>query len=769
MRTIVSAKEEETFIWVKVRDDKGTHFESVPFYNYIFIHQSDVGLIPEKSYQWISNVSDSQVFPGYTGLFLNNNTDRGLLRWSLENAGITVYEGDVNAVKRYLTCNPGLDLESQGLKWVMYDIETKDDGLFESDDRGVIIAREPILCIAYKDCDGNVLYLKNNNLDDIYSGECDLLLLHKKVIEQYDICSAWNGKKFDDAYIRQRCELHNISVLFLDYINKMDYMEIIKKNVLGLPSYSLDNVCREILNMGKLGGITAGNGNIFRAWVESFSGDTLLQKYNEQDVELMFQLEQKLNMFGLHKKAAQIAHCLIQDTMNNSDVCDYMVLNKCRERGVISPSKPTIDESAERRKEKILGAEVFCDNPGVHDNVFVLDFKSFYPSTIAMCNICSTTLLSRREPGCVVIPANSLYRSGEMVESGEKYFSNNIQGVVSDVARGLILERDKVKYDKFQYIKSDPDRFREMQLYEKAIKTIANSLYGALAFVNFRWYNFDVASAVTQFAREIINRSRHFAEGMGYVVVQGDTDSIMFKGSDHKVLEDALKVQFDIWAQEMGIREHMIVFEWEKTFHRMISIMKKNYAAIEELVDGAGVPTGDFKVSITGLECIRKDTNPLASTMQRGMIEDILYDRFDYDVFLGGVRLIAEQIKTNTLDSGHLVMTKNFVKPIGEYGRAMIDSKTGAPKINKDGEVRYAPIPAHIVLVKRLIAQGHEFFVGDNIQYIVKSTKPRIEAISVAEYELGSDYDKAYYWGRIITPLNKVLKVTKWDEIPKPL
>ena len=765
MRTLIQAIEQENNIIIKTRNDNNVSFENIPYLTHLFIRNEDMELISDKSYEWIKDIKADNIFDGYTALYLTNNKERGLLRWSLENDGIVVYEGDINAIKRYLISHQDIKINPKGLLWVMYDIETKDDGLFEFDMRGSAIASEPILTIAYKDYEGKRVFLRNDNLDDVFQGERELLIKHKAIMEQYDICSAWNGQKFDDTYIRQRCDVHNIQTTFLDFINKLDYMLVIRKNIVDLPSYALNDVSKELLGTGKLEDIEAGNGNIFRAWVNSFQGDNLLQEYNERDVDLMYQIEKKLNMIGLHMKESELGHCFIQDTLHNSDICDYLMLNICLTKGIISPSKPNTEESAERRKRKILGAEVFCDSPGVHDNVFVLDFKSWYPSTIAMCNICVTTLLSEKKDGCITIPRNYLERKGVPELADTKFFDGSKVGVISDVARWLITERDKVKYAKFEFIKTDPVKFREMQLYEKAIKTVANSLYGALAFVNFRWYNFDVASAVTQFAREIINRTRKYAEDVGYKVIQGDTDSIMFTGPDHKILQEKLKVKFDEWAEEMGIKNHIIVFEWEKTNHRMISVMKKNYAAIEELVDGDGKPTGQFKIKITGLECIKKDTNPLAKLIQKKLIEDILYDRLDTDELYNTVDEVRTALKTNTLNPDYLVMVKSLTKPISEYGKPMIDGKTGDIKLRKDGEIRYASIPAHVILAKNLISKGHEIFIGDNIKYIVKTTKPRIEAISVEEYNKGFEYDAPYYWDRIIKPVQKVLSVSNPDMI----
>ena len=106
MRTLIQAREEETFIWAKFRNDDGTSYEKIPFLNYFYISNNDVAHIPQKCHQYIGDIIGDDVFEGYSTLYLLNNNERGLLRWNLENEGIVCYEADINAVKRFLITNP---------------------------------------------------------------------------------------------------------------------------------------------------------------------------------------------------------------------------------------------------------------------------------------------------------------------------------------------------------------------------------------------------------------------------------------------------------------------------------------------------------------------------------------------------------------------------------------------------------------------------------------------------------------------------------------
>lgn len=813
IKTIVRAKEIPFGVKVKVRENDLVFFEDINFQNYFYVSKEEFpifrDIIYEESKYFLSIEEDNRGVK----LTLKNNFDRYKIKSKLELKGVKLYEADLMTHKRWLI-DSKLNLNSEKLKWLMYDIETKDDSIFEKDMRGSIIAREPILSIAYYDQEGNSYWIKNKNLQNPEQGERELLNFHNKIMKEYDIIAGWNSYRFDDTYVKQRMEFHQISLKEWDFINQLDYMEIVKKNLYPtIPSYSLNNVANHVLGDTKLEGVQAGKGNIYKLWKKSFEGDDQLEKYNIQDVKLMFDMDKKLNFLNLHMKQADIAGCFIQETIHNSEVWDVILLSKYKENNLLAPTKPSKNEVEERKNKCfVAGAYTFCLNPGFHENVDVFDFKSFYPTTITACNICPTTIIKSNLDGLNQIkipedihfvstaPGNWTTRKKDLGNSFEalqsfdeirvsdqkgfdikfapKYFTLEKRGILADTMDMYIEERDKTKY--LAKTETDPVRKMELKSIEWSYKTLANSGYGVMAQQSFRFFDEDVANAITQFCRFTIKKCIEIAEAKGFQVIQGDTDSIMFKNLENKYnikdLEEAFFDYFDRLSDENNIKskkfklthpktgeihekDHFIVFEHEKTFNRMISIKKKNYADLMQEMDGDGNPIGEPKISITGLECIKKDTNPLAKKMQKELIEDILFKRFNSENWLLKISETKVKILNNKLDSQYLIMSKSLNKNIDEYGKATIDSKTGLPKLKKDGTQMFAPIPAHVKLAKKLIEEGQDIYVGDQINYIVKEQKP-IVAISVSEYNNGEDYDREYYWDRIITPIMKILFVT---------
>lgn len=777
--TFVRAVDLPNTIKFKVRTDSGLDYREVPFQNFMYIKTEQYEMHQELLSR-VSNLVSEFVPDGeYTKVYLKNNWLRQKTRATLEENGFTVYEGDVSAFKRYLIQHQQLNLNPWNLQALFYDIETKDDGAFQKDSRGAIIATEPILSIYLEDQNGNGKFFKNENKEDILAGEKDLLVNIKTFFEQFDIVLAWNGARFDDTYIKQRNDFHKISNGYWDFLNQCDYMEMVDKNIKGLESKALDSVANRILGRGKLEvGGEKGKGAIYKAWLDSFEGDNRLEMYNVEDVKLMIDIEKKLKFLELHKKQSELCHCFIQETMHNTDMLDYALINEFNRRGIIVDSKP--NDALVKEHEKlgnIGGAYTFCLQPGFHEELLVFDFKSYYATTISQYNICVTTIgqeeyfKENNIPYCIVPTDDPDGRPN-------RYYRTDKRGIIAEVVHSYIEERDKIKYEMDKYKISEPEKYRQMYLHQYALKTMGNSVYGALAFKFFRFFNWNMGDSITTGCRYLIKRCVQRAEDLGFIVVQGDTDSIIFKKGENcqmtpKQLEENLADMFDEYADlvNLGFKfqipdvknkgqfrpaNHFIVFEHEKTYDSMIAIKKKNYASLMVFKDPE---TGEEvkEIDIKGLECKKRDTNPLAKIMQKELVEKILRKELNWSDFLKEIIDLREKTEKMELPIESLIMKKALGKKPEDYGGIMYDKKTGKPKIGADGNVRTSPVPAHVKLAIRMQEEGLDVYQGDSIKFIVKSKVPKINAISLEEFEKEKTYDKAYYWERITKPIIKVL------------
>lgn len=687
----------------------------------------------------------------YVKITLTNNYMRTKIRAWFEERGVKTYEADIKASKRFLIDHPETALNAYKLNYTFFDIETDDRKPLVKDNDGVIIPQGAVLSFTAVDNNGaEVMFVNESPGDDPEVLEHELLLKIGQYFETCCIGMGWNSSFFDFPYIKQRMEKHGINFNW-ETIVELDYLELFKKNFRhSLPSYKLNYVSEHVIGDKKIDH-AKGHGKIYESWKNT--RDHLLE-YNMQDSRLLYNLNKRLQFTELQLAVADVAHCLIRETLQNSLSGDVMLMIEYKARNIIMPSKPTHEE--QRIFEElgsIGGGYTTCLKKGLHPKVEILDFKSMYPSVIETWNISPETLLNQERPGCIITPDDWNEDSGGRRYHPKRYYLRE-KGVVPTIVRRLVDERDKTKYSMKQYQKTDPALYQKMYLHQYALKVLANSIYGILSFSRCRYYSYDLGDSVTSTCRALTKACYACLEGMGGMAIGGDTDSIFAVYPDGLTAEEGdkkLAEHIDEWIKQWNITEHCIVFEHEKTVGPMLFVMKKNYAYLCEAEKSEKNPLG---LTLKGLECVKSDANPLAAKMQKDFVIGLLTNTLTVEDWMTRITAEYERCVNYKLTVDELTMSKELTKMPDQYGGYVIDKKTRKPKVKKDGSLQMRPIPAHVKLANRLIQAGEDLTVGMKIRYVVVGQKP-LEVVDIPNFK--DSYDAEYYWTRLIKPSIKVM------------
>jgi DNA polymerase elongation subunit (family B) len=206
------------------------------------------------------------------------------------------------------------------------------------------------------------------------------------------------------------------------------------------------------------------------------------------------------------------------------------------------------------------------------------------------------------------------------------------------------------------------------------------------------------------------------------------------------------------------ICNHFVVFEHEKTLESLIVVKKKRYYFKEEV-------EGEMKYKTQGGAHKKSDTIKIASEYQKELCKDILDFNFDKQAWKIKIEKLLIKTKNFELEPEYLIKKSAISRPVEEYGKPVIDGKTGKQKLRKsDNEPMFSPIPAHIKIAKKLIEEGHEINVGDKIEYIVAKNSP-IEPITIEEFNIIKKYDFDYYWERISSVLIEILSAVYPEDV----
>lgn len=849
VRAIVGAKETNDGVTFRIREDETIKYQEVKMRNYLYIETNDYNIF-KSEFDLISWIIDVETKDNkYTKLILKNNFMKAKVKELCDKNRIKTYESDINTAKRWLVNYPNVPINATYVKSAFWDLETYDLGDFEFDKMGVVIAQYPIISCSVVDQDENQFYFVNEGVKNVNPNDFKILQqkyqlelenetikltdkkqykeglekikqfnidnnvseINSRVLKQlvnsepklineilnklteYDVINAYNGDRFDVPYLKQRMANHNIENENFKLINAMDYLEIYKKNVWeSKVSYSLDNVSQDELGEAKIK-VEKGPSKILELYL--FNPEKL-KEYNMKDSLLMKWLDDKLNFLQIQFAQADLAHCLIIDTMYNANMCDISLLSEYNKIGYVCEDKPTGMTRKIYENQHIGGGWTNCFIPGLHSNVEIFDKKSFYPCTIITYNISPETYIKGGSiDGCITTPEDMHKTNTREDYHPHRYYRQDVQGVLPKLLQNIIIARDKTKYTMDEFKESDPLKYHAMWLEQFALKIMANAFYGFLSYAGSRFYNYDMADSITTCTRWTLKQLKIAIEegyektnpnmmkigeplykngpmygggGLGWVAVFSDTDSLGLKNIQNKFSIDDLNSFFfefndkltEQWnvkiakidhyhpvTKEKFVKPHFMVFEYENTYVEGIWFKKKRYAKLTKKKDGT------LKLGITGLDCLNSKTNRLAVKLQKEMLEEMLNHKFDLELWLIKLEELKIKVFNGGLEKEYLEMVKTVKNKPEHYSGATIDSKTGKPKIKKDGSIQQKAVPGHVILQKKLLERGLPIFIGSKLPYFVTTNKPKINAEWIEDYEEGMEYSKEYYWKAILSPL----------------
>ncbi|MDW8034671.1 MAG: DNA polymerase domain-containing protein, partial [Nitrososphaerota archaeon] len=345
------------------------------------------------------------------------------------------------------------------------------------------------------------------------------------------------------------------------------------------------------------------------------------------------------------------------------------------------------------------GGLVLQPQKGVYENVSIIDFLSMYPNIMLKYNI---------SPDTYVPSGESCEDCFKSPESGHR-FRKDYEGVYTRMLQKLLDARRTIR-DKLKSVEKGSVDYRVLDARQKALKILANTLYGYAGWIGARWYLREVAESVAEWGRYMIRTAMEKAKKLGLRIVYGDTDSIFV--IDGYKLEELMK-----WIEEeLGMEVRV-----DKFYKRILfTEAKKRYGGLLE----------DGTLEVVGLEVVRGDWAEIAKETQLGVLK-IMLETMDISKAISYVRNIIADTRSGKIDIEKLVIWKRLTKPPEAY------------------EVR-AP---HVLAALELIKRGWRADIGDKVGYVVtKGTSKISERAKPYQFVKKEDVDYEYYLKNQIIP-----------------
>lgn len=649
----------------------------------------------------------------------------------LSPLGIIKYERDGQLVKRIISCEEG----NPGLKKLAFDIETYNP---------LGAPREkidPVIMISYAGEESGVLTSKENKLEFVHTVENEKAMLEEfsRIVmqEDPDVLLGYNSSNFDIPYLKERAQrtgarfqlgrwksslqkkqrgmASSVRVagrIHADLYPMMRFFGII--GMIKTPDYTLRSVASATTKNQKK---DLNKDDIHKLW-DSGEIDELAQ-YSLYDAKVAKELGDRY--LPIEEELSALAKLPLFDTTmaTSGQLVENLLMFYAAKKGMLVPPKPSGSAIQERNANPIKGAFVKLPEPGVYENIAVLDFKGLYPTIIVSYNI---------DPGTIVTEGEDIHVS----PSGAMFLKKPV-GLIPYVLDYLIDFRTELK-KKLKTLDPDSEDYRILLARSTAIKVISNSFYGYLAYARSRWYSKECGESVTAYGRKHIMDAIEKAQRNGFKVLYADTDST-FLVMDKKEKQDVLNFMKEINA---SLPEKMEL-ELEGFYPRGVFVSKKaeergakkKYALLGE----------DGRIKIRGFELVRRDWSEIAKKTQLAVLEAILKEGSKEKA----VRIVRETIER-----------------INE-GRVTIPELTIVTQLKKDPE-DYEVVSPELTAAKKAIAKGAPMQKGSVVSYVItKSGKSISEKAELAEY--ANDYDPSYYVNNQVLPaVMKILKELGYDE-----
>ncbi|MDP3729075.1 MAG: DNA polymerase II [bacterium] len=649
------------------RSEEGEAFLVLSYYRpYFFIKKSDLAKAQNLEDFDFEEVSLKN-FQGHgvVKILVDIPSDVSSLRKMFEPEGIQCYEGDIQFSRRFL-----IDHKLQAFIEVVGDYDYQGDMKvytnpelkaiqpivvplkllamdIETDSRARTIYSISLVCGDFK----KVLIVSEKKLKHAES-----FVTEKEMLERFfsllkeldpDLILGWHLIDFDLQVIKKRCQKLEVPFILgrFDTVSKItlkqgyfsrsrvlaEGRQIIDllswvKDTTKLDDYKLETAAQHFLQEGKSIVFTNKSDEIEEMYKKN---QQKLVLYNLKDSELVLRILEKINLLSLFIRRSALTGLMIDEVKGSIASLDALYLRKIREKKYVAPS---VAHSV--KEESITGGYVMDSIPGLYENIIVFDFKSLYPSLMRTFNI---------DP-------LSFGKKGIKAPNGAT-FSKDI-GVMPEIIEELMEVREE-----YRKKKDEVGRY--------AIKILLNSFFGVMASPLCRYYNLELANAITSFAQFFIKKTAEIIREEGYEVIYSDTDSCFviagkrnpedlgreLEEKINKIIKDFIRTEYYL--------DSCLQLEFEKVYSKFIMPRlrgadkgaKKRYAG---LVHG--------KLEVVGMEAVRGDWTPLAKKFQ----EELLMRVFTGQKVEEFISHFVKDLKKGKYDT-LLVYKKSLRKPLKDY------------------------------------------------------------------------------------------------------
>jgi DNA polymerase elongation subunit (family B) len=601
-------------------------------------------------------------------------------------------------------------------------------------------------------------------------------------------------------------------------VNILDYLNLYKKFAYtSQENYKLHTVAQAELGRGKLDFSEYKNLNNLR-------NDNYQKyiEYNIGDSELVRDIELKRRLLLLIFNLTYSSKVNMNDCFKQTRMWDSIIYNFLKEEDkiIIPKRKERDDDDAEGEEDKIEGAYVQEIKPSYKEDILTLDFSSLYPHLEMMFNIGPETFVRKETVDIEELIAGTetyltslakasnlaLAANGAMFRRDKKSFFSRLMAKFFEertTYRKLMRQCEEQLERGAENKKELEDLISRYDTIQYVKKVCLNSAYGTVANGGFRFFDRDIAEAITISAKCALRWTKRrineylneiFKTSNKEYVFYCDTDSLFLSLSDYNTNEhinnmikclgekhnDPKKPQDKLndfhnfgvhlenkiveFAQELteylNAYENKLFAKREKIADKGIWTIKKRY--VLNLLDKEGTRYDKPKIAVTGLETVRTTTPEVCRSALKECFRIILQeDQATLQKFIDDFRrkFMQQPPDEISLPTGVSEIDKfiggdgGWRKGTPIYVRASILYNSFLQEKNLTDKYRFITEGEKVKYCYLLLPNP----INENVIAFNDYLIPELGLDNYVDYE--TQFDRAF-----LNPLQKILDIVNWTD-----
>lgn len=583
-------------------------------------------------------------------------------------------------------------------------------------------------------------------------------------------------------------------------ITILDYLHLYRKfSFKNQESYKLDHIAEEELGERKVDYHSEGYTSLDDLYQRNYQR---FIEYNIHDVVLVDRLEEKLGFIQMVITFAYDAKVNYADTLTTVRPWDIIVHNYLLNRAIVIPQM-----KRGSGYDNLVGGYVKEPKLGMSKWVVSFDLNSLYPHLIMQYNISPEMIVRREEmwPRLEsIIDGYAVMVDGYANAANGVLFSKQKQGFLPGLMEKMYNDRVEYKQKMLEAKKelatltkdADPEvrrklnnlvaKYHNLQL---AKKIQLNSAYGALGNEWFRWFNFDMAEAITMSGQLAIRWiERKFNEYLNRLlktdkvdyIIASDTDSIyvnleplasILAVDDMQTKITAIDTFCEKKLQPMINRAYEELAEYTQAYQQKMFMKRETIADkgiwkakkmyILNAWDVEGVRYKEPQLKLQGIEAVRSSTPKACRSSIKQALKIIMNeDEATVQTYIADFKMKFMQLPFEE------VAFPRGVKGLEKYTDKQNIYSKGTP-IHVKGALLYN----HMIKKKGLGKKYQEIGDGDKIKFaLLKMPNPLHDTVISVLDELPLEFDlqqyvdyDAQFQKSFLEPIKSIMDTIGWD------